>query len=170
MSCRPTTAPAAGHRPRFLRPDAGLHRPGLGRYLLTWAIDTAWNYEPERLTVNTCSLTTPRCALPACGFQPYTRRLRRSRPASRPDPGRETPGTKGQGRGEQPPSSQRALGPRSRFKRRRNLGDGRARRFPPRDRPVAQASRGLLAPSPGTAPSSRLSEGHRSGRAAPGMA
>lgn len=46
---------------------------GLGRYLLTWMIDTAWNYEPERLTVNTCSLDH-RKALPLyqqCGFQPY---------------------------------------------------------------------------------------------------
>ena len=50
---------------------------GLGRYLLTWAIDTAWNYEPERLTVNTCSLDH-RQALPLyqqCGFQPYDQKV-----------------------------------------------------------------------------------------------
>lgn len=32
---------------------------GFGAYLLDWAIDLAWTYEPERLTVNTCSLDHP---------------------------------------------------------------------------------------------------------------
>jgi GNAT superfamily N-acetyltransferase len=46
---------------------------GLGRYLMTWAIDTAWNHAPERLWVNTNNLDHPK-ALPLyqrCGFRPY---------------------------------------------------------------------------------------------------
>lgn len=46
---------------------------GLGRYLLTWAIDTAWNHAPERLWVHTNTLDHPK-ALPLyqrCGFRPY---------------------------------------------------------------------------------------------------
>jgi GNAT superfamily N-acetyltransferase len=46
---------------------------GLGRYLLTWAIDTAWNHAPERLWVNTNTLDHPK-ALPLyqrCGFRPF---------------------------------------------------------------------------------------------------
>ncbi len=46
---------------------------GLGRYLLTWAIDTAWNHAPQRLWVNTNTLDHPK-ALPLyqrCGFRPY---------------------------------------------------------------------------------------------------
>jgi GNAT superfamily N-acetyltransferase len=46
---------------------------GLGRYLLTWAIDTSWNHEPERLWVNTNTLDHAK-ALPLyqrCGFRPY---------------------------------------------------------------------------------------------------
>lgn len=46
---------------------------GLGRYLLTWAIDTAWNHEPRRLWVNTNTLDHVK-ALPLyqrCGFRPY---------------------------------------------------------------------------------------------------
>ena len=46
---------------------------GLGRYLLTWIIDTAWNHTPKRLWVNTNTLDHPK-ALPLyqrCGFRPY---------------------------------------------------------------------------------------------------
>ena len=46
---------------------------GLGRYLLAWAIERAWSYEPERLAVNTCTLDHPK-ALPLyqqLGFKPY---------------------------------------------------------------------------------------------------
>ena len=46
---------------------------GLGRYLLYTAIEQAWSYEPERLTVNTNTMDHPR-ALPLyqkMGFVPY---------------------------------------------------------------------------------------------------
>ncbi|MCG8597388.1 MAG: GNAT family N-acetyltransferase [Kiloniellales bacterium] len=46
---------------------------GLGRYLLAWAIERAWSYEPKRLWVNTCNLDHPK-ALPLyqqLGFKPY---------------------------------------------------------------------------------------------------
>ena len=46
---------------------------GLGRFLLTWAIDTAWNHAPERLWVHTNTLDHPK-ALPLyqrCGFRPF---------------------------------------------------------------------------------------------------
>ena len=46
---------------------------GLGRYLLTWALDTAWNQAPERLWVSTNTLDHPK-ALPLyqrCGFRPF---------------------------------------------------------------------------------------------------
>jgi len=46
---------------------------GLGRYLLTAAIEQAWSYLPERLTVNTNTMDHPR-ALPLyqkMGFVPY---------------------------------------------------------------------------------------------------
>ena len=46
---------------------------GLGRYLLAWAIERAWSYEPRRLWVNTCNLDHPK-ALPLyqqLGFKPY---------------------------------------------------------------------------------------------------
>lgn len=46
---------------------------GLGRYLLSWAIERAWSYEPGRLWVNTCNLDHPK-ALPLyqqLGFKPY---------------------------------------------------------------------------------------------------
>lgn len=46
---------------------------GLGRYLMTWIIDTAWSHGPERLWVNTNTLDHPK-ALPLyqrCGFRPY---------------------------------------------------------------------------------------------------
>ena len=45
---------------------------GLGRYMLDWAIDTAWSHEPRRLWVNTCTLDHP-SALPVyqkAGFVP----------------------------------------------------------------------------------------------------
>ena len=46
---------------------------GLGRFLLYSAIEQAWSYDPERLTVNTNSMDHPR-ALPLyqkMGFVPY---------------------------------------------------------------------------------------------------
>ena len=46
---------------------------GLGRYLLAWAIEQAWSYEPGRFRVNTCTLDHPK-ALPLyqqLGFKPY---------------------------------------------------------------------------------------------------
>ena len=52
---------------------------GLGRYLLRWAIDTAWAHEPKRLWVNTCTLDHPK-ALPLyqqMGFRPYKQVERR---------------------------------------------------------------------------------------------
>lgn len=51
---------------------------GLGLYLLTWAIDTAWNYEPTRLTVNTCSLDHPKALAiyQQCGFTPYRQEVK----------------------------------------------------------------------------------------------
>ena len=48
----------------------------LGPYLLTKAVDIAWSREPERLTVNTCTLDHPK-ALPMYqrfGFQPIARK------------------------------------------------------------------------------------------------
>ena len=48
---------------------------GFGRYLLYSAIEQAWSYEPERLTVNTNTMDHPR-ALPLyqkMGFVPYRR-------------------------------------------------------------------------------------------------
>jgi len=51
---------------------------GLGRYLLTWAIDTAWSHEPKRLWVNTNSLDHPKAIAlyQRCGFQPYKQEKR----------------------------------------------------------------------------------------------
>lgn len=46
---------------------------GLGRYLLTWVVDAAWDNGPARLWVNTNTLDHPK-ALPLyqrCGFRPY---------------------------------------------------------------------------------------------------
>lgn len=46
---------------------------GLGKYLLTWAIDAAWKKNPKRFWVHTCSLDHP-TALPLyqkCGFNIY---------------------------------------------------------------------------------------------------
>ncbi len=51
---------------------------GLGRYLLTWAIDTAWSHEPTRLWVNTNSLDHPKALAlyQRCGFRPYKQERR----------------------------------------------------------------------------------------------
>lgn len=49
---------------------------GLGPYLLVQAIDMMWKKEPDRITVNTCTLDHPK-ALPMyqrMGFRPYDRR------------------------------------------------------------------------------------------------
>ncbi|MBX7151763.1 GNAT family N-acetyltransferase [bacterium] len=46
---------------------------GLGKYLLTWAVDAAWKKNPKRFWVHTCSLDHP-TALPLyqkCGFTIY---------------------------------------------------------------------------------------------------
>ena len=46
---------------------------GLGRYMLAWAVDTAWSRQPGRLWVHTCTLDHPG-ALPIyqkAGFVPY---------------------------------------------------------------------------------------------------
>jgi len=34
-------------------------RQGLGKYLLYWAIDLAWSYNPKRVWIHTCSLDNP---------------------------------------------------------------------------------------------------------------
>ena len=50
---------------------------GLGRYLLDWAIHTAWSHSPERLWVHTCDLDDPR-ALPMyqrAGFTAYDQKV-----------------------------------------------------------------------------------------------
>ncbi len=49
---------------------------GLGKYLLSQAIKTAWSHNPERLHVETCTLDHP-AALPLyqkCGFTPYAQK------------------------------------------------------------------------------------------------
>ncbi|MCG8695182.1 MAG: GNAT family N-acetyltransferase [Minwuiales bacterium] len=49
---------------------------GIGPWLLRWAVDEMWRREPERITVNTCTLDHP-SALPMyqrAGFRPYDRR------------------------------------------------------------------------------------------------
>jgi GNAT superfamily N-acetyltransferase len=45
---------------------------GLGKYLLSWAVDQAWSYGPEKLIVDTCSLDHPRAIgeYQRAGFQP----------------------------------------------------------------------------------------------------
>ena len=46
---------------------------GLGRYLVDWSVDTAWNSNPDRIRIHTCSLDHP-AALPLyqkAGFEPY---------------------------------------------------------------------------------------------------
>lgn len=48
----------------------------IGPWLLRWAVDEMWRREPERITVNTCTLDHPG-ALPMyqrAGFRPYDRR------------------------------------------------------------------------------------------------
>ena len=50
---------------------------GLGRYLLDWAIHTAWSHAPKRLWLHTCSLDDPR-ALPLyqrAGFVAYDQKV-----------------------------------------------------------------------------------------------
>jgi GNAT superfamily N-acetyltransferase len=49
---------------------------GFGKYLLDWAIDTAWSFKPTRITVNTCSLDHPSAlgAYQKAGFTVYDRR------------------------------------------------------------------------------------------------
>jgi GNAT superfamily N-acetyltransferase len=46
---------------------------GLGRYLLDWAIDTAWQHSPDRLWVHTCNFDHPRAlhVYQRAGFVPY---------------------------------------------------------------------------------------------------
>ncbi|WP_336232593.1 GNAT family N-acetyltransferase [Thalassospira sp. CH_XMU1458] len=49
---------------------------GFGKYLLDWAIDTAWSFKPTRITVNTCTLDHPSAlgAYQKAGFAIYDRR------------------------------------------------------------------------------------------------
>jgi len=46
---------------------------GLGRYMLDWAVDTAWTRSPERLWVHTCTLDHPSAlaVYQKAGFMPY---------------------------------------------------------------------------------------------------
>lgn len=46
---------------------------GLGRYFLTWIVDAAWRYEPERLWVHSCNFDHPEAlrAYQRAGFVPY---------------------------------------------------------------------------------------------------
>jgi len=60
---------------------------GLGRWLLSRAIEACWASEPERITVNTCTLDHP-AALPLyqkLGFQPVRREDSTLRPLSKTD-------------------------------------------------------------------------------------
>ena len=52
---------------------------GLGKYLLNWGIDYAWQKGIERLTVETCTLDHPRALAQyqKAGFTPYKRRHKR---------------------------------------------------------------------------------------------
>jgi GNAT superfamily N-acetyltransferase len=45
---------------------------GLGKYLLNWAVDQAWSYGPQKLTVDTCTLDHPRAIgeYQRAGFRP----------------------------------------------------------------------------------------------------
>lgn len=54
---------------------------GLGRYLLSWAVDLAWSYGPERLLVSTWSFDHPRAFLnyQKAGFRPYRQERGRMR-------------------------------------------------------------------------------------------
>lgn len=49
---------------------------GFGKYLLNWAIDTAWSLKPARVTVNTCTLDHPSAlgAYQKAGFVVYDQR------------------------------------------------------------------------------------------------
>ncbi|MBX2830586.1 MAG: GNAT family N-acetyltransferase [Rhodospirillales bacterium] len=49
---------------------------GFGKYLLKWAIDTAWSLKPTRVTVNTCTLDHPSAlgAYQRAGFVVYDQR------------------------------------------------------------------------------------------------
>lgn len=49
---------------------------GFGKYLLNWAIDTAWSFKPTRVTVNTCTLDHPSAlgAYQKAGFAIYDQR------------------------------------------------------------------------------------------------
>ncbi|MEQ8284998.1 GNAT family N-acetyltransferase [Thalassospira sp.] len=49
---------------------------GFGKYLLNWAIDTAWSLKPTRVTVNTCTLDHPSAlrAYQKAGFVVYDQR------------------------------------------------------------------------------------------------
>lgn len=52
---------------------------GLGRYLLHWAVDRAWSYQPKRLVVETSSLDHPRAlgTYQRAGFRPFKQEERR---------------------------------------------------------------------------------------------
>lgn len=48
---------------------------GLGRYIVDWAVDTAWDLDPERIWIHTCNLDHP-VALPTyqkAGFTVFNR-------------------------------------------------------------------------------------------------
>ncbi len=49
---------------------------GLGKYLLTQAIKTAWSHKPDRLLVETCTLDHPSALslYQKCGFTPYAQK------------------------------------------------------------------------------------------------
>ena len=51
---------------------------GYGRYFLTWVIERAWSYEPERLWVHSCDLDHPKAlaTYQQCGFAPYDQEKR----------------------------------------------------------------------------------------------
>ena len=54
---------------------------GLGNYLLSWAVDLAWSYGPERLIVSTWSFDHPRAFInyQKAGFRPYRQERGRMR-------------------------------------------------------------------------------------------
>ena len=52
------TAPDINIAYMGLMPHAVGH--GLGRYLVNWAVDAAWRYAPQKITVDTCTLDHPR--------------------------------------------------------------------------------------------------------------
>jgi GNAT superfamily N-acetyltransferase len=46
---------------------------GLGRYIVNWVVDAAWDHEPDRIWIHTCNLDHP-AALPTyqkAGFTPF---------------------------------------------------------------------------------------------------